>query len=54
MTKMNIRLNLDAGCKPHYAFCLSSKRLERLEKLAKNKKVFKKHTEAITARLPNK
>ena len=49
MTKMNIRLNLDAGCKPHYAFCLSSKRLERLGKLAKNKKVFKKRTEAITA-----
>ena len=42
-------MNLDPGCKPHYAFCLSSKRLERLGKLAKNKKVFKKRTEAITA-----
>lgn len=32
-------------------FCLSSKRLQRLEKLAKNKEVLKKHTEAITAGL---
>ena len=32
-------------------FSLSSNRLERLEKLAKNKEVLKKHTEAITAGL---